>query len=328
MKAAWYEANGAAGDVLVVGSMDVVPPGPGDVRVRVMASGVNPSDVKGRAGTTRKIAWPRVIPQSDGAGIIEAVGTGVPESRIGERVWIFNAQWNRPFGTAAEFCTLPGWMAPPLPPPLDFAAGACLGIPVMTAHRCLFAEGPLNGLNVLVTGGAGVVGHYAIQLARWGGAARVIATVSGPEKAAHAMSAGADDTIDYRREDVAARLQALTGGAGIHRVVDVDLGTNLPQYMSALATGASIAAYASMGEPEPKLPFYALFRLNVAIRPVLIYTVPRPGLDAAIADIARWAGSGKARFAIARRHPLEQIIAAHEEVEAGQKLGHVILENR
>jgi len=326
MKAAWYEANGAAKDVLVVGSMDAPAPGPGDVRVRVKASGVNPSDVKGRAGTTRKIAWPRVIPQSDGAGIIESVGAGVPESRIGERVWMFNAQWSRPFGTAAEYCTLPAWMAPPLPAPLDFAAGACLGIPVMTAHRCLFAEGPLHGLNVLVTGGAGVVGHYAIQLARWGGAARVFATVSGPEKAAHAMSAGADATIDYRREDVAVRLQALTGGAGIHRVVDVDLGTNLPKLMPALATGASISAYASMGVPEPTLPFYALFRLNVAIRPVLIYSVPRPGLEAAIADIARWAESSHTHFAIARRHPLEQIVAAHQDVEAGQKLGHVVLE--
>jgi NADPH2:quinone reductase len=176
MLAAWYERNGPAAEVLQVGNMEPAEPSPGEIRIRLHASGLNPSDVKSRAGTTRKIAHPRVVPNSDGAGVVEKVGPGVAGFAPGLRVWCFNGQWARAFGTSAQSITLPASQVARLPEGLDFAQGACLGIPVMTAHRCLFADGPISGQQVLVTGGAGVVGHYAIQLAKWAGA-KVIATV-------------------------------------------------------------------------------------------------------------------------------------------------------
>lgn len=326
MKAAWYDRNGAAAEVLQVGTLDDPAPRPGEVLVRIAASAVNPSDVKSRAGSTRKMAFPRIVPHSDGAGTIVAVGEGIDPGRIGEKVWLFSAQWERPLGTAAGLVALPSWQAPRLPAGLDFAQGACLGIPVMTAHRCLLADGPAAGKTVLVTGGAGVVGHYAIQLARWAGAARVLATVSSEEKARHALTAGADATIDYRREDVARRLREETGGHGIDRVVDVDLGANLAAIAPALAPHATIAAYASMGAPDVTLPFYAMFRLNPTIRPVLVYTMGAEAEGAAIRDIERWVLVGGPRFAIAARFPLERIAEAHATVERGDKLGHVIVD--
>ncbi|OYW84276.1 MAG: hypothetical protein B7Z20_11135, partial [Sphingobium sp. 32-64-5] len=181
MRAVWYEAIGSAADVLRFGEMETPQPGPGEVRVRLHASGVNPSDVKTRIGARAPIAFPRVIPHSDGAGEIDAVGEGVSAARIGQRVWVWNAAWRRPFGTCAEYICLPEAQAVALPQGTSFEAGACLGIPASTACHAVFADGDVSGQTVLVTGGAGAVGHYAIQLARWGGA-RVIATVSGPEK--------------------------------------------------------------------------------------------------------------------------------------------------
>lgn len=326
MKAVWYERNGAAEDVLVSGEMPKPKPARGEVLVRVHASGVNPSDVKARAGATRKIAFPRIVPDSDGAGIIEGVGPDVASSRVGQRVWLYNAQWERPFGTAAEYVCVPSRLAPPLADRLDFAEGACLGIPVMTAYRCLCAEGPVKDLNVLVTGGAGVVGHYAIQLARWMGARTIAATVSGPDKASHARAAGADVVINYRTEDVGTKLLEATGGSGVDRVVDVDLGGNFPHYLKALAPHASVAAYASMGRQIVEIPFYQIFRANLAIRPVLVYSLAEGAIDEIIAGITAWCESGNPKFAIAARLPLADVIAAHSLVEAGEKLGHVVLD--
>lgn len=326
MKAVWYERNGAAEDVLVQGEMPNPVPAEGEVLVRLSASGVNPSDVKARSGATRKISFPRVVPGSDGAGVIEAVGPGVDPGRVGREVWVYNAQWERAFGTSAQYVAVPARMAPDLPHGIGFAAGACLGIPVMTAHRCLFADGPAKDAAVLVTGGAGVVGHYAIQLARWGGARLVAATVSGPEKAAHATAAGAHLVIDYREEDVAETLLQATGGRGVDRVIDVDLGANFGAYQRALAPHAAIASYASMTAPNVTLPFYQIFRLNLSIRPVLVYTLRQADLDRAIADIGSWCATGKPQFAIAARLPMTDAVKAHQLVESGAKLGHVILD--
>jgi NADPH2:quinone reductase len=325
MRAVWYERNGNAEDVLVVGEMADPRPRAGEVRVRLAAAGVNPSDVKSRAGTTRKIAFPRVIPCSDGAGVIDRLGTGVPRRRLGERVWVFNGQWQRPFGTSAQYITLPADQAVPLPRKVGFAEGACLGIPVMTAHRCVFADGPVKGRTVLVTGGAGVVGHYAIQLARWGGA-RVIATVSSPEKARHARRAGADHVVNYRSEDVAARVARITRGAGVDRIVEVDFGANLPVSQQVLKVNGVIATYASMTVREPALPFYPLMFANTTIRAVLVYNMPEAAKRQAQADIARWLARGKPQFAIAARFPLARAVEAHQAVEAGAKIGHVVLE--
>ena len=224
MKAVWYERTGAAPDVLSFGEMPTPLAGPGEVRVRLEASGVNPADAGRRAGSTRALEYPRVIANSDGAGIVDQIGDGVTRLSVGQRVWLYNGQRNgRAFGTAAEYIALAEHLVTPLPDDVSFAAGASLGIPCMTAWCCLFADGPIAGQTVLVSGGAGAVGHYAVQLAKWGGA-RVIATVSTKVKAERARMAGADLVINYRTEDAVAKAMAFTGQRGIDRVVDVDFG--------------------------------------------------------------------------------------------------------
>ena len=227
MRAAFYEKNGPAREVLQVAEVDMPRPGPGEVRVRLKASGVNPSDVKAREGRTRKIAWPRVIPHSDGAGDIDMVGDGVPSSRVGERVWTWNAQWKRAFGTCADHVVLPAALAVPLPAQVSYEAGACLGIPAMTAYHAVAVAvaGAGAGQTVLVSGGAGGVGHYAIQFAKARGA-KVLTTVSSEAKAKLARAAGADHVIDYKRENVGERVMAITNKAGVDAVVEMDLSTN------------------------------------------------------------------------------------------------------
>lgn len=321
MHAAWYEKNGPAAQVLHAGELPDPIAGPGEVRVRLHASGVNPSDVKARAGS-RPIRWPLIIPDSDGAGVIDQAGAGVDPHRIGERVWVFNGQWERPLGTSAQYITLPASFAVPLPDALSFEHGACLGIPVMTAHRCLFSDGPITGKTVLVTGGAGVVAHYAIQLAKWAGAT-VITTVSSEAKAEHARAAGADTVINYRSEDVVARIRETAGG--VDRVVDVDFGKNLPVTTQVLNPYAVITCYASMSVREPPFPYDQLLRLNVTIRPVFVYTMADAAKAQAQADIARWATAPQPIFAVAARFPLSEAVAAHLAVERGEKIGHVIL---
>ena len=323
MRAAWYEKNGPAGEVLQLGEMPDPEPAPGEVRVRVVVSGLNPTDVKSRAGS-RPMGFPRVIPHQDGAGTIDRVGPGVPEARIGERVWLYTVQWQRPFGTAAESVCVPARRAVTLHANTTFAEGACLGIPAVTAHRCLFADGPVDGLTVLVTGGAGAVGHYAVQLAKWAGA-RVIATVSSPAKAAAAARAGADASVNYRTGDAAARILELTGGQGVDRVVDVDFGANLPTTVQVVKPNGVIAAYASMGEPEPKLPFSTLMRNNVTVRPVLIYTIPEAAKDEAARDIVRLVEAGRLIHQIGARFPLDRIVEAHEAQESGTVMGNIVL---
>ena len=323
MLAAWYENSGAARAVLQYGEQPDPLPGKGEVRVRLRASAVNPSDVKARGGS-RPVIPPRVIPNSDGAGDIDRVGPGVSKSRLRQRVWTYNGQWQRASGTSAQYIALPAELAVPLPRKLTWAQGACLGIPVMTAHRCLFADGPIRGMTVLVAGGAGVVGHYAVQLARWAGA-RVIATVSSPEKAAHAVKGGAHAAIDYRTESVAERIDALTRGKGVDRVVDVELGVNLPTYEKMLRPAAVIATYAAAAAQDSVLPS-RLRQRNITVRMVFVYTMPDAAKQQAIADIASWIATGRPKFAIAARFPLNEIAAAHETVESGKKIGHVILD--
>ena len=203
MQAAFYERTGLAREVLIVGEIPTPVAGPGEVRVKVAWSGVNPSDVKSRAGTrTKSLPFPRIIPHSDGSGVIDQVGADVPSTRIGERVWVWNAAWMRSFGTAAQYVVLPSEQAVALPRNIDLAAGACLGIPALTAYHAVTTDGGVDGKRVLVAGGAGAVGHYAIQLAKLKGARQIITTVSGPEKAAVARQAGADIILNYRTDDL------------------------------------------------------------------------------------------------------------------------------
>jgi len=321
MRAAWYEKNGPAPEVLMVGELPDPAPGPGEVRVRLHASAVNPSDVKARAGS-RKIVWDRIVPDSDGAGIIDRVGPGVEPSRIGQRVWVYNGQWERPYGTSAQYIAMPSPLAVPLADGLSFEQGACLGIPVMTAHRCLFADGPVTGKTVLVTGGAGVVAHYAIQLAKWAGA-KVVTTVSSDAKAVHARTAGADVVVNYRNENVVERIRAEAGG--VDRIVDVDFGKNLPVSAAVLKPHGAITCYASTSVREPVFPYNDLLRLNISVRPVFVYTMPDAAKALAHADIARWVREAKPIFAIAERFSLAEVVQAHLAVERGEKIGHVLL---
>lgn len=329
VKAAWYERKGAAADVLVVGETARPSPAAGEVLVRVRASGVNPSDTKGRGGARGNLAmpFPRIVPHQDGAGVVEAVGDGVPASRIGERVWLYEAQYGRPFGTAAEYVALPADRAVPLPDGVSFAEGASLGVPAMTAHRCLFADGPVEGLTVLVTGGGGAVGFYAIQFARRGGA-KVIATVGSEAQAEIARAAGADLVLDRHRADVAAEAAAFAGArsGGVDRIVEVAFGANLATSLKLLNPHGAIAAYSSDAEPEPTLPFWPLLSLDATVRFVLVYAMSRAAREAAVKGVGAALGEGWLRHHIGRRLPLERIVEAHELVESGSGGGKVVVE--
>jgi NADPH2:quinone reductase len=324
MKAAFYDRNGPADEVLQVAELPMPAPGPGEVLVRVKTSGVNPSDVKSRAGLRAKMSWPRVIPHSDGAGVVEAIGAGVDPARVGERVWLWNGQWQRPNGTAAEYIALPAFQAPHLPDGVPYEAGACLGIPAMTAHRCVFADGPVAGQTILVTGGAGAVGHYAIQLARWGGA-KVIATVSGADKAAHAQAAGADYIVNYKTDDVAQAVKDITKGHGADRVIEVEFGGNLPTTLACLKQTGVIATYASAAVMEPKLPFYPMMFMGLTVRMVLVYILPEAARRQSIQDINQALVQGALVHAIAETYPLERIAQAHMAVESGKLIGNVVV---
>ena len=324
MKAAWYEKNGPARDVLRVGTMETPHPGAGEVRVRVHYAGINPSDVKRRAGwNNQRIPFPRVVPQMDGSGVIDEVGEGVDRHRVGERVWLHSTGWKRPFGTAAEYAVTPQDRALPLPERIDLRVGASLGVPALTAHRAVFGQGSVSGRTVLVTGGAGAVGFYAIQLARWGGA-RVLATASGGVKNEEALRAGAEAVVDYRREDVAARVLELTGGHGVDHLVEVDFGANLPVTLKVLKPHGSIATYASMGQPLPAIPFYEMMNRNLRLLWVFVYELPEPVLAQAGLEIYAWLDGGQAKFPALHEYPLDEIAAAHEAVEAGA-LGKVVV---
>ena len=325
MKAAWFERAGPAAEVLQVGEKDTPLAGPGEVLVRVHASGVNPSDVKKRAGLQPAAPRPGwVIPHSDGAGVIEATGEGVPASRRGERVWLYQAQYQRRFGTAAEYVSVPAERAALLPEGVDFAAGACLGIPAMTAHRCVFADGDVRGSTVLVTGAGGRVGFYAVQFAKAAGA-RVIATAGRDASLAAARSAGADHVVDYATTDVASAVMEFTGGAGVERIVDVEFGVNLGITLAVIKPGGVVATYSSSRKPEPLLPFYPLMFRDVTVRFVLVYAMPESAKQAAVAGIERALTERALVHRVTHELPLSDIATAHELIESGGVDGCVVV---
>ncbi len=323
MKAVWYEATGPARDVLLHGDMPAPVAGAGEVLVRVHASGVNPSDCKSRGGS-RPMTAPRVIPHSDGAGVIEAVGAGVDAARVGSRVWIWNGQWKRPFGTAAEYIALPAAQAVPLPENTSFAEGACLGIPALTALRAVMLDGGVIGQSVLVAGGAGAVGHYAIQFAKLLGAKQVIATVSSDAKAAHAVAAGADAVVNYRTEDVAARVRELTDGRGVDRVIEVDLAANASLLARIVKQDGICVTYGS-GAAEITLGFFPMILSGAAIRFFIVYELSAEARAECEAVLDKLLSEGKVKHAIAATLPLGECAAAHEMVMGGAAMGNVVL---
>ena len=326
MRAAFYERTGPAREVLTLGELPAPEPGPGEVRVRVAWSGVNPSDVKSRAGLrTKALPFPRVVPHSDGSGRIDRVGEGVDPARVGQRVWVWNAAWGRAEGTAAEYVALPAEQAVPLPEGVDLAAGACLGIPALTAYHAVTVDGGVEGRSVLVAGGAGAVGHYAVQLAKLKGARQVIATVSSPAKAELARAAGADLVVNYREEDFAARCMEATGGVGIDRVIEVDFAANVGADLAALRHEGAAVVYGS-GAPEIPVPFLPAILKNVLVRFFIVYNLTPEDRARAVADLTRLLEDDALTHNIAARLPLVQVAEAHELVEQGRAAGNVVLQ--
>jgi len=324
MKAVWYESFGPAAEVLQVGEMATPDPGPGEVLVRLHATGINPSDVKLRAGARpgAVMAYPQVIPHSDGAGVIKAVGEGVDGARIGERVWVWNAAWQRAFGTAAEYVALPSAQAVRLPEGTSFAEGACFGIPAMTAWLAVLGDGPVAGQTVLVTGGAGTVGRYACQMAKLAGA-RVITTVSSEEKARHST---AEEWVNYRETDVAEAVMEKTGGAGVDRIVEVDFGANQDASLALIKPGGTIASYASAADMAPVLQFYPFMFKNIRLHMLIVYQLAYPQRAEGERQLTAWLEQGALSHAVVPGGTLQDCAVAHDRVAEGAKLGTVVLD--
>lgn len=324
MRAASYSGFGAAQDVIELVDVQTPSPGEGEVRVRLATSGVNPSDVKQRGAVVKRPVTFPVIPHSDGAGIIDEVGAGVAESRIGERVWVYNAQFRRSNGTSAEYVTLPEEYAVRLADNTDFAAGACFGIPAVTAYRAVTLFGAINGLVVLIQGGAGSVGHYAIQFAKELGAT-VITTISSDEKAAHAKAAGADHTINYRTENLAERIKELTGGKGVDVIAELEFSGNAHLYPDILAVGGKVAIY---GATDETVEFGS--RVYIGLQPTFqffnVYMLASEPRLEAIDCLTRMCERGKLIHTVRERFPLEDTAKAHQAQESRTVIGNIVID--
>lgn len=326
MRAAWYERMGPAGEVMIVGELPPPVPQANQVLVRIAASGVNPHDTKSRSGWAgHGMPADRVIPHADGAGVIVAVGPGVDEGRIGQRVWTFRADIARPGGgTAADFAVVAASHAVPLPDEVDFLTGASLGVPAITGHTSVLRDGTVSGQTVLVQGGAGAVGQYAIQFARWSGA-RVVASASTPDKAAVARAAGADAVFDYRSPDFVADILEFTGGTGVDRIVEVDLGANLAIDIEAIKMNGIIASYSSTRVPKPTIDYYAIARKGITLHAVQGRHLSEERRAAAVRDIGSMLARGQLRHPEPAIFAFDDVAAAHERVEAGAGVQKVIL---
>lgn len=326
MKAAWYTKLGPAREVLELGDLPRPAPQAGEVLVELHTSGVNPSDVKSRVG--RPLDAKLIVPHSDGAGVIVEVGAGVPRERIGQRVWVWNGQWQRPMGTAAEYIALAQQQAVPLPAHVSFEAAACFGIPLLTAMQAVRLAGDLQGRTVLVTGGGSAVGHYITQLAR-GRGATVLATAGSPGRREHARDAGAAHVIDYKREDVAARVKSLTSGAGVDAIIDMDFSSTaklLPQ--GVLKAHGRFVCYGSNQRGDLPIDFRTALWGSLQFLFFLVYDLLPPDREAAVAEIGRLLEANALSHTVGAVFPLEQIAAAHEAVEAGEPVGNVVLRIR
>ncbi|APG45663.1 NADPH:quinone reductase [Phaeobacter porticola] len=326
MKAITYRAFGPAETVLHLEEMPDIPPGPGELRVDLAYSGVNPSDVKARAGAragATELPYPTIIPHSDGSGVVAEVGEGVDPARIGTTVWIWNGQWQRPFGTAATSITLPSEQAVTLPAGLDLAQGAGLGIPALTAAHAVFSGGELEGRTVLVQGGAGTVGLLAVQFAKWGGA-RVIATCS-PLAFERVLEAGADSVLDYNAADLADQILEANGGKPVQQIVEVEFGVNCEVDTAVIAPNGRITAYGSAKEMSPSLPFYPLMFKAVTLEMSLVYLLPSATRQTAINRINRAAEQGALSLPVAGVFNLVDTAKAHQAVEHGNRAGSILV---
>lgn len=324
MKAAWYEEQGDAAKVFKVGELPDQTPGRGEVKVKIHASGVNPTDTYTRSGSRRRgMPFERIVPHQDGAGVIVAAGKSVPQQRIGERVWLYMAQWQRAFGTAAEFCVLPSERAVKLPDNCSFTEGASLGVPWLTAHYAVLCDGPVAGRTVLVAGGTGAVGYYAVQIAKLEGA-RVIASVGSADKGRTARAAGADEVIDFRAEDVGARVAALTNGKGADRLLEPYFAKNAPLFPKMLAKRGTVIIYGA-GGPEGVIPASWGIQTQPTIKFIYMYDLPADAYARALADFERLQSAGKLKHLPVREFSLDQIAQAHEAVERGNNATRMVI---
>ncbi len=326
MRAAIYTQTGPAAEVLSIQTVDTPTPGPNEVRVKIVCSGVNPSDVKARAGVRSKVlAFPQITPHSDGAGVIDAVGAGVAAARLGQRVWVWNAAWGRAHGTAAEYVVLPTAQAVQLPDHVSFAAGACLGIPALTAYHAVVMDGGVKDKHVLISGGAGAVGHYAIQIAKQQGAKQIIATVSSEEKAALAKAAGADVVLNYRTQDVVQVCLDATAGAGVDRIIEVDFAANVRICFAAVRAEGDIVVYGS-GAAEIAVPFFPAILKNIRLRFFIVYNLNAEDRARALTELSELLQANALQHNIAAQLPLARIAEAHVLVESGRAVGNVLVE--
>ncbi len=329
MKAVWYDRKGAPHEVLQHGDMPDPQAGPGEVRVRIVVSGLNPSDTKGRGGWRGRtqMDYPRVIPGQDGAGVIDQVGAGVDPKRVGERVWVYEAQQRgQAFGTSAEYTTVPAEQAVPLPAGIDFDTGAALGVPALTAHNALFKDGGIQGKTVLVWGGGGAVGQAAVMLAKWGGA-RVLAAVSTSAAADVAHASGADVVIDRKFEDVAKRVMEVTEGAGVDRVIDVWFAANVETDLKVLKVNGAVASY-SVGGPEEFMPFpfSRYMSKGITLHTIYVYGMSREAHWAAVRDTTAALKAGIYKPRIGARFPLANAADAHAAQDSAGVVGKILID--
>jgi NADPH:quinone reductase len=317
VRAAWYERQGPADEVLQIGELPAPLPAPGEVRVQVSCSGVNPGDTKKRGGWLGSaMPYPQVIPHSDGSGVIESVGDGIDPGRVGRRVWVFGAQSYRPFGTAAQLTAVPGWQAVDLPDKVSDETGACLGIPGITAHRAVFADGPVSGMTVLVHGVLGGVGALAAQLAHWGGAT-VIGTVRNHDDLKHVNTAAVAHPVALDQPDPA---DGIRGHApdGVDRIIEVAFSDNIELDAAVVKNQAVIAAYATRHD-RPDFPFWPMLFDNVTIRLLGSDDFPVQAKQQAAADLTTAASDGALSIAIGPALPLAHVAEAHDRVDAGAR---------
>jgi NADPH:quinone reductase len=324
MLAGWYEKGGLAEKVIYVGDMETPRAGPGEVLVRVRASSISPSDYKKRAANT-PLEFPRIVPHSDGAGVVAALGAGVSDFKVGDRVWTFNAQFKRAMGTAAQYIALPSRLVRPLPANASFVEGACFGIAAMTGFRAVFADGPVERRTVYVPGATGRVGAYALQFAKWGGA-RVVASVSGAEKAKVAHELGADRVLDRQKDDLATTILELTNNIGVDRIVEVELAGNLPLDEKILAENGTICSFGAARAPKLEISMSGRRARNMSLRFVFVYLLDDAALTETCAGINKAQVEGALKHRIAATFSLRELARAHAFAESHTGTGHVVVE--
>jgi NADPH2:quinone reductase len=324
MKAAIYQKTGAAAEVFQIVDLDKPVPAEGEVLVRIHASGINPTDTKTRAGMFPiQHDWKRIVPHHDGAGVIEAVGEGVTDSRVGERVWLHSTEWGGADGTAAEYAVAKSINAVVLPDNVSFEAGATFGVPLLTAYRAVTLDGSVAGKSLLIQGGAGAVGNYAIQIARQLGAI-VIATVSSEDKSGAAKAAGADHVINYKAEDLLQRVQQITNGTGVDHIIEVNLSANANLLPGLIKNGGFVTVYGT-DDFMTEFPAVGAVIQQMRFGFFIVFMLPPDVLAVAVADLTEMLQAGQITAPIHARFPLDQIAKAHDVVDAKTTLGNVVI---